>query len=156
MKHKVTFFLLFAFCCFFSVRAAFAAYQPYGEISLEKAKELISNLDNPGEIVGIYDMIKGSYHGKFIVLPNTESIRPSADYAAFVIQSTNKKEKSGYIKFFLDFTDSEKAFEVEYYDYLDFGTGRFLRKGLYSPGQILVYVIDLARYPPNTFIKTYP
>jgi len=132
-----------------------AAYCPYGAISVEKAKEMLSQIENPPEIIGIYDMIKGGYHGKFLVIHNTLDIRPGANYVALVIESPNKKEKSGSVKFFLTENGSDKLFHAEYFDYLDFSTANFMREALYNNGQISIYIYDIASIPPNNFIRTY-
>ena len=133
-----------------------AAYNPYGPISVERAKGMLSQLENPPEVVGIYDLVKGTYHGRFLLIPNKLDIRPEADFAALVIESPNKKEKSGNIKFFLTATESDNAFNVEYFDYGDLGTcaGKD-KKGFYTPGQIQVFIMDLARFPPDAFFRTY-
>jgi hypothetical protein len=137
------------------VLPADAAYRPYGEITISTAKEMIANVENPDDIVGIYDLIKGSYHGRFVIIPNKESIRPESTYVAFVVESPNYKEKSGNVKFFFTPTDSENLFNVEYYEYGDISTIRIERKAMHANGQIIIHIYDIPSYPPNIFVKTF-
>lgn len=156
-KPTMVLFALFVVAVLISApSSSSAAFNPYGPISIERAKEMLSQLENPPEIVGIYDLVKGTYHGRFLLMPNKLDIRPEADFAALVIESPNKKEKSGNIKFFLTATESDNAFNVEYFDYGDLGTctGKD-KKGFYTPGQLQVFIMDLARFPPNSFFRTY-
>lgn len=132
-----------------------AAYRPYGEITISTAKEMIANVKSPDDIVGVYDLIKGSYHGRFMIIPNKESIRPESAYVAFVVESPNYNEKSGSVKFFLTPTDSENLFKVEYYEYGDISTLRINRKAMYANGQIIIHINKIPSYPPNIFVKTF-
>ena len=137
------------------VPSADAAYRPYGEITISTAKEMIANVKNHDDIVGIYDLIKGSYHGRFVIIPNKESIRPKSAYVAFVVESPNYNEKSGNVKFFLTSTDSENLFDVEYYEYGDMATVRYNRKAMSANGQIIIHIYKIPSYPPNIFVKTF-
>ena len=154
MRKRIAFFSgIILFLTLLSGTAFSEAVQPFGELSIDTAKNMLSQTENPEEVVGIYDLLKADYHGRFLVIPNRTFLVPEAQYVGLVIESSNKKELSGAIKFFLKKTDADNIFDIEYYEY-GLSTLRFVRKGASSGGLLLIYVTEINTYPPNIFVKT--
>lgn len=138
---------------------AMAVFIPLGPISYEQAQSMAKEANEEDPVAGIYELSKGRYQGRFLVIPNELEERPEAKYVALSVKSTNPKEPIGAVKFWLFEQEPPSLFGAEYYDFSTFGTvgsSKKRRKAYVLPRQILVHIYDFGNGPPNQFVKIYP
>lgn len=148
--------LMFAMLFFFSTTNAHAAFLPFGPIEYEQAEKLAEEASSKDPVAGIYELTKGNYRGRFLVLPNDLKERPEAKYVGIIVRTKNPHEPIGAIKFWLTVKEAPKTYIAEYYDFNVMCSTKGSVKAYVLPSIIMVYVSGLSSRPPNQFIKIYP
>nr|WP_321500034.1 hypothetical protein [uncultured Dethiosulfovibrio sp.] len=148
--------LMFAML-FFSTTNAHAAFLPFGPIEYEQAEKLAEEASSKDPVAGIYELTKGNYRGRFLVLPNDLKERPEAKYVGIIVRTKNPHEPIGAIKFWLTEKEPPTLHLAEYYDFSAISTIKAKDKVTYvTPRLITIHLMGLGSYPPNQFVKLYP
>jgi len=154
---KKLFTLLVLTILLFCTTKAYAAFLPFGPIEYEQAEKMAEEASPKDPVAGIYELTKGNYRGRFLVLPNDLEERPEAKYVGVVVRTKNPLEPIGAVKFWLTAKEPPTLFLAEYYDFSAISTTKAKNKVSYvTPRLITIHLMGLGSYPPNQFVKLYP
>lgn len=70
-------------------------------ITTEAARQYLTENPSDDKVRGLYELIKGRFHGTYLVLPATGTDIKEWEYVATALETTNRFEKPGSVKFFM-------------------------------------------------------
>lgn len=131
------FFLLVAITFLLLTAALVFAAPRNVPTTTEAARQYLT--DNPvsDDIAGLYKLIKGRFHGAYLILPSTGTDVGKWEYTATALETSNEFEKPGTVKFFMH--KNEGRFTGFYFDASLTGKGKFHCQFLTTSDSIIAY-----------------
>ncbi len=65
------------------------------------ARQYLAENPSDDKVRGLYELIKGMFHGTYLVLPAAGKDAADWEYVATALETTNRFEKPGSVKFFM-------------------------------------------------------
>lgn len=143
--------LLFAFAgmmLFFAPATSDATVRDV-PLTIEDAKRYLA--ENPPEdgVSGLYHLIKGRFHGAYLILPSSGKDAETWEYTATALETSNSFEAHGSVKFFMRKKDGR--YVGFYFDSSFTGRAKLRCQFLASPDSITAYIFPSSE--PSIFIK---
>ena len=123
--------------------------RPYGKIGVLEGRTIVGAMSDD-VVVGNYTLNKSGYRATFMVVPNTLD-NPKADYMGIILNSSEKHEPAGAVKFFLtqDPDSVHRTYLVKFIEYSRDGTvNTFDTRAAFRPALLSFYM-------PNKRIDMY-
>lgn len=118
-------------------------------LSTEAAREYLKNSTQNDPIMGIYQLIKGRFHGAYLVLPASGEDAEKWEYVATALETSNSFEDPGTVKFFM--RKSKGRFVGFYYNAALSGKAKYRCQFVSGLDNITAYPFPSSQ--PSIFIK---